>query len=470
MKKTIPFFFDYVFPNMRLPNALMPEYALINFLSSRHSTNYQENHLEQIYTVNDNTLAGTLFNNQFGQLPNSNSYFHHKREYYEAHFDIAEDSVFFGRNKPYTGYVYIISCTPHLEFFFGISKSHEKVNGNYFWKNISSVVLDDVRKGYATILIDYAEENFLSKDEYEKFHECLKYSNIPKERIVFAFNTFNGEEVYNSWFPIEERRLTVKNWPYVIVNTSYHYHVNPDQYVSLDWFKQSRNLIRKNHFLFKVRRPRDHRLAMLAKLASDDYLNKGDWSCLTPVTIEYQFQHLEREFGITVKPETIRELDKLIPHTLESESSSEYNNVSAWTDKHPEAYKNSYLYICTETYMHEPHKSLTEKVFKPVVNLQPFVFIAYKGALKQLRDLGFKTFSPYIDESYDEIEDKAERFNVAYKEIERLITMPIEELHDLYWKMEEILIHNQQHLLNIHKEGELVTGFFDFLHSQVSRR
>ena len=463
MKLTIPFLFDYVFPNMTLPNALLPEYAMVNFLTSRHNTS-EVNMLEQHHSVTDNTLGGTLFNNQFGQLPNSNSNLHHLRPCYYDYVDVVQNSVFMGRQS---GYVYPIACTPHLEFFFGISRASEKVNGSYFWKNISSVVLEDVRRGKAVILIDYAEENFLSKNEYEQLHECLKHSNIPKERVIFAFNTFNGEEVYNSWFTPEEQRVTVKNWPFVIMNTSHHYHYNPSQYVPLEWFKESRNTIRKNHFLFKVRRPREHRLAMLSKLASDNHLHKGDWSCLTPVTIEYQFQHLEREYGITITPETIRELDKQIPHTLESESTSEYHNVSAWTDQHPEAYKNSYLYICTETYMHSPHKSLTEKVFKPIINLQPFVFIAYQGALQQLRDLGFKTFSPYIDESYDNIEDKGERFRTAYEEIDRLLSMPIEELHDLYWKMEEILIYNQEHLLNIHRNEELATGFFKFLHSQI---
>ena len=468
MKLKIPFFYDYVLPNMVLPNGLSPEYAMILFQTSRFNTS-GINQLEQYYSVFDNTLGGTLFNNQLGQLPNSNSNIHHNRDCYQEKIEILDDSVFAGR-KRHLGYVYSIACTPHLEFFFGKSKSHTKVNGSYFWKNISNVVLDDVRSGRALILIDYAEENFLSKGEYEDLHECLKDSNIPKDRIIFAFNTFNGEEVYNSWFTPEERRVTVKNWPYVIVNTSYHYSRNTNQYVSLEHFKQSRNTLRKNHFLFKVRRPRDHRLAMLSKLASDNHLHKGDWSCLTPVSIEYQFQYLEREFGITITPEILRDLDKQIPHTLESESSSEYNNVSAWTDKHPEAYKNSYLYICTETYMHEPHKSLTEKVFKPIVNLQPFIFIAYKGALKQLRDLGFKTFSPYIDESYDDIEDKGERFRQAYDEIDRLLSMTIEELHDLYWKMEEILIYNQEHLLNIHRNEELSTDFFKFLHSQLPNR
>lgn len=467
MKLTIPFLFDYVFPNMVLPNALLPEHAMVNFLTSRYNTS-DLNQLEQYYNVFDNTLGGTLFNNQLGQIPNSTTNHHHDRGCYEHVLNAVEDSVCQGRTK-YNSYVYPISCTPHLNVFIGLTENGSKLNGSYFWKNISNVVLDDVRNGRAVILIDYAEENFVSKQEYENMHKALEHSNLPKERVIFAFNTFNGEEVYNSWFPIEERRMTVKNWPFVIANTSNHYRYNPNQYVSKEWFYHSRKTIRKNHFLFKIRRPRDHRLALLTQLAKDNHLKNGDWSCLTSVTIEYQYQMLEREFGITIDPMVVRELDNQLPHRLESESSSEYQNVSAWTDQHPEAYKNSYLYICTETYMHEPHKSLTEKVFKPIVNLQPFIFIAYQGALQQLRDLGFKTFSPYIDESYDLIKDKGERFRMAYEEIDRLISMPIEELHDLYWKLEEILIYNQEHLLNILRNEELTLGFFKFLHEQISQ-
>ena len=467
MKLKIPFLYDYVLPNMVLPNALNLEQSTVTFLTSRYETS-EINQLEQFHSVFDNTLGGTLFNNQLGQIPNSTSMRHQTSPCYRDVIDAVQDSVYVGRRNN-LGYIYPISCTPHLEIFIGKTVKGSKINGSYFWKNISNVVLEDVRNGKALILIDYAEENFLSKVEYENLHRSLEDSNIPKDRIVFAFNTFNGQEVYESWFPPEERRITVKNWPFVIVHTSHHYANNGSSYVSKQWFQNSRNTIRKNHFLFKIRRPRDHRLALLTKLASDNLLEKGDWSCLTPVTIEYQFQVLELEYGIKLDNNVIRELDKQIPHTLESESST-YGSVSAWTDQHAEAYKSSYLYICTETYMHEPHKSLTEKVFKPIVNLQPFIFIAYPGALQQLRDLGFKTFSPFIDESYDDITDKKERFNKAYNEIVRLISMPIEELHDLYWQMEDILIHNQEHLLNIHRNEELATGFFKFLHSQIPHR
>lgn len=47
--------------------------------------------------------------------------------------------------------------------------------------------------------------------------------------------------------------------------------------------------------------------------------------------------------------------------------------------------------------------------------------------LKGLRDIGYKTFHPYINESYDEIYDDQERFYAVMDEVERLANMTDEE-------------------------------------------
>lgn len=52
---------------------------------------------------------------------------------------------------------------------------------------------------------------------------------------------------------------------------------------------------------------------------------------------------------------------------------------------------------------------LTEKTLRPIACGHPFILAAGPGSLSKLRSYGFKTFSPYIDESYDEIQDDQER-------------------------------------------------------------
>ncbi len=467
MKETIPLLYDCVLPNGPLPNAMITEFGVLNYMHSLHADQRHFNLLEQEYGHNDSTLAGSIFNNNLGQFPNSLSGSHLKSPCYTQYFEIKESSLFFGCNDRFK-YVYPIKMTPHFDRFVGRMHMGSKINGEYFWKYISSIALNHVRTGRALIMIDYAQENFIDKGLYEMMHECLKYSGIPKEQIVLGFNSFNAQEVYENWFPENERMLTVKNWPFVLTNTSHHYTQNPSQRMSYTEFIESENTIRKYKFLFKVRRPRTHRLAFLARLITDGLIDQGDWSCLSPVNAtDDELNWMMRDFDITFDIDKVKEALKNVPKNLESESGTHYTEVRAWTDTHPNAYRNSYFYVCTETFTHEPHKSLTEKVFKPIVNFQPFLFVAYPGALQLLRELGFKTFSPYIDESYDDEKDRNTRMKMIYDEVTRLTNMSVEELHKWYWGMKDILIHNNQHLLNYWKNNPRCIDFIKYINERI---
>jgi hypothetical protein len=48
---------------------------------------------------------------------------------------------------------------------------------------------------------------------------------------------------------------------------------------------------------------------------------------------------------------------------------------------------------------------LTEKALRPIACGQPFILAATPGSLQYLRSYGFKTFSGYIDETYDTIQE-----------------------------------------------------------------
>jgi hypothetical protein len=58
---------------------------------------------------------------------------------------------------------------------------------------------------------------------------------------------------------------------------------------------------------------------------------------------------------------------------------------------------------------------LSEKIFKPISNLQPFLVIGDYLTLAELKKLGFKTFSPFIDESYDNERDSYKRMELIEK-------------------------------------------------------
>ena len=470
MKYRIPFFYDYVFPTFILPNALITELGIVNYMHSMYSNASKDSSFFDTHSGDVNPLT-FLFGNNLGSWPNSvfdNNRLNLHAGCYEEHLELVEESVYFGKSHYSKRYVYPIRLSFSISEFSAVGvQNNTKLNGEYFWKHISAEALDDIQHGRAVVFLDYGQENYIDKRNFIRLHEALKYSNIPKENIILGLNTFNGEEVYASMFAPEEQMLTVKNWPFVVVNTSFHYTYHTEQRIPEDEFKQSKHRERNHYFLFKVRRPREHRLMLLYSFASAGLLDKADWSCLSNFDInQHEINNFSQVTGINLDLNKIQELQSMVPHSLVSESET-YEAVGPWNDKHPQSYRDSYFYVCTETFVHGDFKSLTEKIFKPIANFQPFLFLAYPGALATLRKLGFKTFSPFIDESYDLETNTNKRIKMIYDEVSKLCLMTKKELHDWYWNMEDILIHNQQHALELHRDEHLSLDFIKYLHSRV---
>jgi hypothetical protein len=62
--------------------------------------------------------------------------------------------------------------------------------------------------------------------------------------------------------------------------------------------------------------------------------------------------------------------------------------------------------------------------------------------LKGIRHLGYKTFSPYIDESYDDIEDDQLRFKKVMDEVERIANMTDDQVFNFQQQTKKILEFN----------------------------
>jgi hypothetical protein len=71
-------------------------------------------------------------------------------------------------------------------------------------------------------------------------------------------------------------------------------------------------------------------------------------------------------------------------------------------------------------------------------------------SLKLFKELGYKTFDSIIDESYDDIKDDEIRFSMIMDQINRLSKMTIDEVHDMYLSVKDILEYNYDHLLSEH--------------------
>ena len=83
----------------------------------------------------------------------------------------------------------------------------------------------------------------------------------------------------------------------------------------------------------------------------------------------------------------------------------------------------------------------TEKTGKALMSGKPFIVLGSKHFLKNLRSIGFKTFHPIIDESYDLIDSVELRTRAAYCSF---IELQKQDPVDVRQKLQDVLDHNEK--------------------------
>jgi hypothetical protein len=106
--------------------------------------------------------------------------------------------------------------------------------------------------------------------------------------------------------------------------------------------------------------------------------------------------------------------------------------------------------------------SITEKTNKPIACARPFIVFSTPYFLEDVRQLGFETFSPYINESYDLETDNYKRLNMIVDEIERITNLSVDEYNILVENCHSIAVRNQQKLL-FKKDNLQYNEKFNFL-------
>jgi hypothetical protein len=84
---------------------------------------------------------------------------------------------------------------------------------------------------------------------------------------------------------------------------------------------------------------------------------------------------------------------------------------------------------------------ITEKTVKNLYIGKPFIVMGGVGILAKIRSFGFKTFSPWIDESYDNITNNYLRLEAIKREIDRISTINTKRTQQ---ELMPILEHNKQ--------------------------
>ena len=73
-----------------------------------------------------------------------------------------------------------------------------------------------------------------------------------------------------------------------------------------------------------------------------------------------------------------------------------------------------------------------------------FIYLGPPHSLKYLRSLGFKTWDHIIDESYDSIENPADRLYAVTSSINKFLSKSIDDIKQLYIENLDIINHNRK--------------------------
>jgi len=130
------------------------------------------------------------------------------------------------------------------------------------------------------------------------------------------------------------------------------------------------------------------------------------------------------------------DLEKKLPKNIHnSDASADYNNRD---------YQNSLIEVVLETLFDDTRHHLTEKALRPIACGQPFILASTPGSLQYLRSYGFRTFDGYIDETYDTIQDPAERLSAIVQEMQRIDQLSLASKQQLIAGAQAIAEHNQR--------------------------
>jgi len=139
---------------------------------------------------------------------------------------------------------------------------------------------------------------------------------------------------------------------------------------------------------------------------------------------------------------------KLTPITVDTHNNNIRNLYRTFV---PDFFYNSYWNIVVETHIDIENQSgvfITEKTWKPIAHLQPFIIMGCAGSLKHLTQMGYKTFGTYIDESYDQCTDHIKRTYQVIDLVKWIGSRTQQQLWDLNRQLQPIVEHNRLHFMS----------------------
>jgi len=358
------------------------------------------------------------------------------------------------------GNYYYLDINPGTEFMI---KKYRHAADNVIGTN-KVLLLDNTLEGFSHN-IPYIYEEFVIKKKLPEEQILLMSGSADIEILVKdAADKLGLKPIQSKW---------VLFWPYSLMNDVKHQRKHLMNLEFLDEKYRHRILNYKRTYINLNRRWRMHRISMTAilnykNLLSDGYvsLNQADDGFnihnFNYADLLSEHEHHDETYSI------LKEQEKRLSQftNLSVDKSSLIQNEAHLSDDIEPYYWNSVINLVSETnfytsmkslkytgtIVNEPTRFLSEKSFKPMLYVQPFIIISVPKTLELLRNLGFKTFHPYIDERYDDELDDCKRLMLIADQIERICKYSKTEVANFLDVVKDRCFHNLLQLDKITKK------------------
>lgn len=436
--------YDIIFPYCEVPNGLNPKYlefATYCDYNFDKSAEFFKTHFKTEWPVFNSRFLVQL--NDEGGNP---GYFGMQKNLV---YNIIKDRE---RGNNYKWF-YLLSPYGDMENFLGMKPENTESFNNF----IPQKTLEEIRDYNGILLIDYAIDGGLTKKRLKKLYECISALNLPKEKIIIVHNDFHLEENMKEFFKENMPKLIQYCWSLNSKSEEYYKKISGNNYhfwkderkTNYDFMsdKESIDFSKKEYkFLNLNRRLRMHRADLLHFFWKENMINDMLISYDEKLFTLDAICHLQKY----IKPEEFNDFYHYIKHTSPHVIDySDLENVWGYGFETKEIYQKSLISILSETFFYENSGYLSEKIWKPIAHGHPFILVGPHHSLKFIKEeFGFKTFSPYINEEYDNEPDHFKRIELIKKEISRLNNMEFEDLKNLVKNLSSIILFNKKIIRN----------------------
>lgn len=306
---------------------------------------------------------------------------------------------------------------------------------------------EDLKRKRAYLMLDQSHEGYHELWLWDWFHEECEKHNISPTQIIYVTGNLKSSEQYEFWANDNNIKKRLKIIPYAHFEMAISKMMSdntPTRKSHIKYKKARKNEIKLYNCLQK--RPRNHRAWLFKGLCDNDLLSQG----INSMNIfQKNYSHMDgRDITHTEYQNLIQHLPILPPRDNNLFEFSSGDCGSYLTNLNEQTMLDSWLTIVSEASFSDSLNTcfLSEKTFKPIACEHPFIIYGDKDSLKYLRSLGYKTFHPYINESYDSL-PTWERLEAIIEEIKRLSQYTDDEKLSWYKEISPILTHNKKVLI-----------------------